>query len=93
MLGIGTFVWCGLVVVMAVASDTPHSAVSFFPQVPSCACSPASASCARSWPSARGGRIAVAVVALVLAVPMMLRSVGIEDVVDQVRNRGELSIC
>ena len=94
VLGIGTFAWCGLVVLMAVAFE--YAALSrFLLPAGSLVCVLAGVGVVRTFAAVPrgGGRIAFAVVALVLAVPMIAaRAVGIEDVVDQVRNRGELAV-
>ena len=94
VLGIGTFAWCGLVVVMAVAFS--YAALSRF-LLPAgvLVCVLAGVGVVRTFAAIpRGaGRIAFVVVSVALAGPMIVaRAVGIGDVVDQLRNRGELAV-
>lgn len=93
-LGIGTLAWCGLVVVMAVAFS--YAALSRF-LLPAgvLVCVLAGVGVVRTFAAIPRGawRIAFVVVSVVLAGPMIVaRAVGIGDVVDQLRNRGELAV-
>jgi hypothetical protein len=93
-LGLGTLVWCALVVVMAVGFK--YAALSrFLLPAGALVCVLAGIGAVRTFQALPRGAVRVAFlsVALVLVVPMTVtRAVGINEVVDQLRNRGELAV-
>ncbi|RPI11670.1 MAG: hypothetical protein EHM63_01350 [Actinobacteria bacterium] len=93
VIGIGTLVWCALVVVMAVGFK--YAALSRF-LLPAAAlvCVLAGIGVVRTFRAVPlgGARVAFVVLALAFAVPMIAaRAVGISDVVDQIEARGDLA--